>query len=69
MSKEALAAVEVGIDDALRVFESLSDGEWARPSGCTGWRVQDVAAHVSSNIKEMADPSPAPAAPISSDAG
>ena len=64
MSKEALAAVQVGIDDALSVFESLSDDEWARPSGCAGWRVQDVAAHISSNVKEMADPSPPPAAPM-----
>jgi uncharacterized protein (TIGR03083 family) len=64
VSKAALAAVEVGIDDAMSVFESLSDDEWARPSGCSGWRVQDVAAHVSSNVKETADPSPPPAAPL-----
>ena len=64
MSKEALAAVRVGIDDALNVFESLSIDEWARPSGCTGWRVQDVAAHMSSNFKETADPSPPPPNPL-----
>jgi uncharacterized protein (TIGR03083 family) len=64
VSKEALAAVRVGIDDALNVFESLSDEEWCRPSGCAGWRVQDVAAHISSNFKETADPSPPPAQPL-----
>ena len=64
MSKEALAAVRIGIDDALNVFESLSIDEWARPSGCTGWRVQDVAAHMSSNFKETADPSPPPPDPL-----
>ena len=64
MSKEALAAVRVGLDDALNVFESLSEEEWGRPSGCAGWRVQDVAAHMSSNFKETADPSPPPAEPM-----
>ena len=64
MSKEALAAVRVGVDDALSVFESLSAEEWSRPSGCTGWRVQDVAAHMSSNFKETADPSPSASEPL-----
>ena len=64
MSKQALDAVRVGIDDALDVFGSLTEEEWDRPSGCTGWRVQDVAAHMSSNFKETADPSPPPAEPL-----
>jgi uncharacterized protein (TIGR03083 family) len=66
VSREALGAVRVGIDDALNVFESLSEEEWGRPSGCTGWRVQDVAAHMSSNFKEAADPSPPPVEPLPS---
>ena len=64
MSKEAVDAVRVGIEDALNVFESLSVEEWGRPSGCTGWRVQDVAAHMGSNFKETADPSPPPPEPL-----
>jgi hypothetical protein len=56
--------VQVGIDDAMTVFESLSADEWGRPSGCAGWRVQDVAAHMSSNFKETADPSPRPPEPL-----
>lgn len=64
MSKEGLAAVRLGIEDSLAVFETLSEEEWGRPSGCTGWRVQDVAAHVSSNFKETAEPSPPPAEPL-----
>jgi uncharacterized protein (TIGR03083 family) len=58
MSQEGLAAVQLGIADAMAVFETLTDEEWARPSGCDGWRVQDVAAHTSSNFKATADPSP-----------
>ncbi len=64
VSNEGLAAVRLGIDDALGVFETLSAEEWARPSGCSGWRVQDVAAHISSNWKETAEPSPPPAEPL-----
>jgi uncharacterized protein (TIGR03083 family) len=30
-----------------RVLEGLSDDEWEQPSLCAGWRVRDVAAHVS----------------------
>lgn len=64
MSNEAVAAVELGVGDALAVFESLDEEEWARPSGCSGWRVQDVAAHMSSNFKETSEPSPAPEPPL-----
>ena len=64
MSKEGLAAVQLGIEDALAVFETLTEDEWAMPSGCAGWRVQDVAAHASSNFKATADPPAAPAEPL-----
>ena len=63
VSKEGLAAVQLGIDDSMAVFETLTDEEWARPSGCVGWRVQDVAAHAGSNFKAAADPPPPPAEP------
>ena len=64
MSNEAVAAVELGLADALAVFGSLDEAEWARPSGCSGWRVQDVAAHMSSNFKETSEPSPPPEPPL-----
>ena len=66
MSKEGLAAVQLGIDDSMAVFETLTDEEWARPSGCVGWRVQDVAAHAGSNFKAAADPAPPSAEPAPS---
>src|SRR5215213_12017394 len=30
-----------------RLLEGLSDDKWEQPSLCAGWRVRDVAAHVS----------------------
>lgn len=29
-----------------RYFDSLSDQDWSRPSGCVGWSVRDVLAHL-----------------------
>jgi len=42
---------------ALELFDSLTEAEWARPSGCAGWRVQDVAQHMASTFHSIADPS------------
>jgi len=64
MSDEAVAAVELGLADAMAVFQSLDADEWARPSGCSGWRVQDVAAHMSSNFKVTCEPPPPPPTPL-----
>lgn len=43
-------AVWAGVDDqgsrVVALLESLTPGEWESPSLCTGWRVRDVAAHL-----------------------
>ena len=41
---------------ALELFRSLSAEEWAAPSDCAGWRVQDVAAHMGAVFHTIADP-------------
>lgn len=41
---------------ALDLFDSLTAAEWARPSGCAGWRVQDVAQHMAATFHTIADP-------------
>ena len=64
MSREGLASVARSIDEVKQVITSLSDEEWARPSGCTGWTVRDLVAHMSSNYKETVDPSPPPPEPL-----
>ena len=63
MSKEAVAGVELGGGRARGVREPERGGV-GPPSGCAGWRVQDVAAHMSSNFKETSDPSPPPEPPL-----
>ena len=38
----------------LDVLADLSDDQWAAPSRCEGWRVQDVAAHIISGRRLLA---------------
>jgi uncharacterized protein (TIGR03083 family) len=64
MSREGLASVARSIDEVKQVITTLTDEEWARPSGCTGWSVRDLVAHMSSNYKETVDPSPPPPEPL-----
>ena len=37
---------------------SLTDEEWELPSGCAGWRVQDVIAHLGSGAHNTLEPKP-----------
>jgi uncharacterized protein (TIGR03083 family) len=64
MSVEGLhAAKELG-DQYAEVVASLGSDEWARPSRCAGWSVQDLVAHTGSNFRVLAEPpDPTAAAP------
>lgn len=64
MSKEAVVALRLAVDEVKSVVSSLTDEEWSRPSGCAGWSVRDLVAHMSSNYKETVDPSPPPTEPV-----
>ena len=58
MSKLAIEGLTANYDDMTAVVNSLSDDEWAAPSACAGWRIQEVVAHTSSMLKLMVDPDP-----------
>jgi uncharacterized protein (TIGR03083 family) len=64
MSRDGHAAVELAVNEVKSVITTLTDEEWDRPSGCAGWSVKDLVAHMSSNYKEIVEPSPPPAEPI-----
>ena len=55
------AARELGATYA-EVVASLAPEDWARPSRCAGWSVQDLVAHTGSNFRVIAEP-PDPSAP------
>lgn len=63
MTAEAVEAVRMGVEQVKGVITTLTPEEWAMPSRCQGWRVQDLVAHMSSNFKETVSPSPAPDPP------
>ncbi|MGI9601902.1 MAG: maleylpyruvate isomerase family mycothiol-dependent enzyme [Acidimicrobiales bacterium] len=47
-------------DDVSPILHSLTPDEWAAPSGCDGWRTQDLVAHLTTNMKLFVDPDPQP---------
>ena len=53
----------MAVDEVKAVIVTLTPEEWAAQSRCQGWRVQDLVAHMSSNYKEIVDPSPPPPEP------
>ena len=55
MTSPAIQALRAEHSHALELFDSLTAEEWARPSGCAGWRVQDVAQHMAATFHMLAD--------------
>jgi uncharacterized protein (TIGR03083 family) len=65
MSQAGLEAVRLAVEEVKAVITSLTDDEWVMQSGCEAWTVKELVAHMSSNYKEICEPSPPPAEPIS----
>ena len=56
MTKAAIEALNSEVERAKELFASLTADEWAAPSGCDGWRVQDVAQHMAAVFQQIAAP-------------
>jgi len=54
MSKNAIIGLQTEVDRAHELFATLTAEEWAAPSGCDGWRVQDVAQHMAAVYQSIA---------------
>lgn len=63
MTSQAIEALQLIHGDLKTLLNDIDEADWARPSACEGWRVQDVFAHVSSNMKETVEPTPPPEDP------
>ena len=63
MTKAAVDALRVIHDQVRVVLGSLGPADWDRPSACSGWTVKDLVSHMSSNMKEVVEPSPPPPEP------
>jgi uncharacterized protein (TIGR03083 family) len=57
MTAEGLRAATELATSYAEVVASLTPDEWARPSRCAGWSVQDLVAHTGSNFRVLAEPS------------
>lgn len=66
MTAAAVDAVRIIHGHLRTVLDGLSPEDWELPSACSGWTVKDLVAHVTSNQKEVADPTPPPAEPLPS---
>ncbi|HJM28270.1 MAG: maleylpyruvate isomerase N-terminal domain-containing protein [Acidimicrobiales bacterium] len=60
MSSQAVEALKKIHIEVEKVIQSMQDKDWELQSLCEGWRVQEVFAHMSSNMKEAINPTPAP---------
>lgn len=63
MSKDAIPALEAQVALVQRVATSLTPAEWAAPSDCAGWRVQDVVCHMATVYQQIVDPASLPSSP------
>jgi uncharacterized protein (TIGR03083 family) len=56
----AVDALRADREVLLGICAGLDDEQWQQPSGCDGWRVQDVVAHMGSVFWLVVDPSKLP---------
>jgi uncharacterized protein (TIGR03083 family) len=53
-------ALRADRDVLVALGEGLEEGQWKEPSGCAGWSVQDLYAHLATLFWAVVDPSNAP---------
>lgn len=58
MSSQAVKALRKIHIEVEKVIQSMQEEDWEKQSLCEGWRVQEVFAHMSSNMKEAINPTP-----------
>ena len=56
----AIEALRADRGELLGICEGLGAADWSAPSGCAGWSVQDVVAHVGALYWAVVDPSTLP---------
>jgi uncharacterized protein (TIGR03083 family) len=61
MSERGVEALRADRDEVLAVARSLNAEEWATPSDCAGWRVQDVVTHMGAVCQQVVEPGSMPA--------
>jgi uncharacterized protein (TIGR03083 family) len=57
---DAVAAIRADRAVLLEIGRDLSPAQWKAPSGCPGWSVQDLVAHLATEFWAVVDPSQLP---------
>src|SRR5271165_3143526 len=60
MASGAIEALRADREVLLEVCSGLGDADWKAESGCAGWSLQDVVAHVGALFWAVVDPSTLP---------
>ena len=60
MTQKAIEALAADREALLKIGAGLGDAEWGSESGCPGWSVQDVVAHLGALYWAVVDPSTLP---------
>jgi len=60
MASTAIKALEADRVALLEICAALTDADWKTESGCAGWSVQDVVAHLGALFWMVVDPSTLP---------
>src|ERR1700677_4389248 len=60
MTNTAIEASRADREALLAICDDLSAAEWKSDSGCPGWSVQDVVAHMGALFWMVVDPSALP---------
>ena len=63
MTSQAVEALQKIHIEVEKVINGMNPSDWELQSLCEGWRVQEVFAHMSSNMKEAINPTPPPDTP------
>lgn len=56
----ALDALRADRNDLVAIARGLTSAQWASPSGCEGWTIQDLMSHMASLFWDVVDGSVAP---------
>jgi uncharacterized protein (TIGR03083 family) len=60
MTVRAIEALRADHGALVAAAERFTDDDWATPSGCDGWAVRDVVAHMAQLFRQMVDPGSLP---------
>tara|TARA_Y100000768_G_scaffold313978_1_gene248809 strand:+ start:693 stop:1499 length:807 start_codon:yes stop_codon:yes gene_type:complete len=60
MTSQAVEALQKIHIEVEKIINGMNQSEWELQSLCEGWRIQEVFAHMSSNMKEAINPTPPP---------